>query len=252
MDKAARAVAYQQAYLDDYDFEQVQVAQRQRCVLDVLRRAAPARIVEVGCGIDPLMKRAVEADLGFARWVVVEPGERFLAAARAAAGDDKRFRVQEGFFEDVVDRLLAEEGPADMVLLSGLLNEIADPAVIVNAARRMAGSAGVVHVNVPNALSMHRRLARAMGLIADERTLTERNLALKQFHVFDPDRLRALVEAAGLRVTETGGFFVKPFTHGQMSRIREVLTPEILDGLWVLGRELPELASEIYVNAMAR
>ncbi len=252
MDKAARAVAYQQAYLDDYDFEQVQVAQRQRCVLDVLRRLAPRRIVEVGCGIDPLFRRALEAGIGFERWIVVEPGERFIAAARAAAGADPRFRAQDGFFEDVAERLLGEEGPADMVLLSGLLNEIAEPGVIVAAARRMAGARGIVHVNVPNALSMHRRLARAMGLIADERTLTARNLALKQFHVFDPASLGALVEAAGLRVTESGGFFVKPFTHGQMSRIRDVLTPEILDGLWTLGRELPELASEIYVNAVAR
>ena len=45
------------------------------------------------------------------------------------------------------------------------------------------------------------------------------------------------------------GYFLKPFTHAQMESMASVMTPEVLDGLWHLGRELPDLASEIFVDA---
>jgi hypothetical protein len=37
-----------------------------------------------------------------------------------------------------------------------------------------------------------------------------------------------------------------------MTAIKNILTREILDGLWILGKEIPELASEIYVNARVK
>lgn len=42
---------------------------------------------------------------------------------------------------------------------------------------------------------------------------------------------------------------MKPFTNAQMASIQELLSPAMLRGLWQLGRELPDLASEIYINA---
>jgi hypothetical protein len=132
-----------------------------------------------------------------------------------------------------------------------MLNEVESPAEILAAARGLLGAAGTVHVNVPNAHSLHRRLARAMGIIQSEHQLTERNRQLAQYRVYDPRSLAEMVTGAGFRIVERGGYFLKPFTHAQMESLGPLLSEQMLDGLWRLGRELPELASEIYVNLEA-
>ena len=139
----------------------------------------------------------------------------------------------------------------DFIICSGLLNEVAEPLNVLKAARSLLGTSGTVHVNVPNAYSIHRRLARAMGIIRAENQLTERNVRFAQYRVFDSDSLTGLAQEAGFRIVEQGGYFMKPFTHAQMQSLGDLLSGEMLDGLWQLGRELPDLASEIYVNLQA-
>ena len=252
MDKKRRIVQYETRYLDDYGFEAVMVAARQRLVLEVLRKAAPTVVLEVGCGIDLLGERVRTAGLAIEQWIIIEPGERFFNAAQALKIPNARVDVIRGFVEDSID-LIRERciRQPDFIVCSGLLNETADPESVLSAARKLLAPDGTVHVNVPNAYSLHRRLARAMGLIESERQLTERNQLLKQYRVFDFDTLTGLAERTGFRVIDKGGYFVKPFTHAQMESVRGVLSDQLLDGLWTLGRELPELASEIYLNLRA-
>ena len=45
-------------------------------------------------------------------------------------------------------------------------------------------------------------------------------------------------------------YFVKPFTHSQMEKIASDLGSEVLDGLYRLGQEIPDLASEIFAEAV--
>jgi hypothetical protein len=197
-----------------------------------------------------ISEKAAAAGILFNRWVIVEPARDFADIAEAYAQHEPRVSVHRGFFEDVAPALIEREGPFDLVVLSGLLSELSEPDVVLGAARDAAGESGIVHINVPNAYSLHRRLARAMGLIADEHTMSDRNKALNQYRNYDADSLREDVEKAGLRVQEAGGYFLKPFTHAQMEGVTRLLGREILPGLWQLGRELPELASEIFVNAV--
>lgn len=250
MDKRERIAGYAGAYLADYGFESVMVAARRRLALEVVAARRPERVLEAGCGAELLALAAAAANLDFSRWVAIEPSAAFVAQARTAASAEPRFSVIPGFFEDAVPEAIATAGPFDFVLVAGLLGEVTDPGAILAAARAAVAVGGVVHVNVPNAYSLHRRLARAMGLIADEHEMSDRNRALAQYRNYDSASLRADIEAAGLRIVEEGGYLLKPFTHAQMENLGELLSPRVLDGLWTLGRELPELASEIYVNAV--
>lgn len=249
MDKHARARIYGKAYLSDYGFESVMVSARQRRVLETIRRIRPARILEAGCGAELLSKRATAGGVSFANWTIVEPTAEFLAIARDAHRDDRAVSIKPGFLEDQVTDLVDDGGPFDLVILSGLLNEIPEPAVVLGAARQAVSPAGLVHVDVPNAYSLHRRLARAMGLIEDEHEMSARNGLLEQYRVFDPATLHETVVAAGFDVIESGGYMIKPFTHEQMESLSDVLSEQMLDGLWQLGVEHPDLASEIYVDA---
>lgn len=253
MDKRKRIQSYQHVYQEEYGFESVLVAARQRLLLELLAKDVPSVVVEVGCGTDLLYHRVMEEGIQIGRWIIVEPSDAFVEIATKAARRAKALHVVPGFVEDVVEQVKDLCGAsADIVICSGVLHEVPDVPKVLQAIRQILQGDGLLHANVPNSLSMHRRLARAMGLIADEKQLTERNKALDQFRVFDRESLKQAVDASGFSIEDEGGYFIKPFTHAQMQAIRPTLTTEILDGLWKLGRELPELASEIYVNARVR
>jgi SAM-dependent methyltransferase len=252
MDKHDRIRSYQERYGRDFEFEALLVRARQRIVRELIDRIEPRTVVEVGCGPELLFSR-IGGVKSIRRWVIVEPAEAFASIAREFAASHPGLSVVHGFFEDSVDEVEALlAGPPDLILLSGVLHEVPEPDRLLLGARRLMCGSGRLHVIVPNALSLHRRLARAMGLISREDQLTERNLDLHQYRVFSPASLKALVQGCGFAVEEEGGYFLKPFTHRQMSSIREVITPEILEGLFALGRELPDLASEIHLTGRPR
>jgi SAM-dependent methyltransferase len=248
-DKDRRLALYASAYADDYGFEAVMVRLRQALLLQLIARTAPRTVLEVGCGSEPLHPLAFAAGGRLQRWVIVEPADAFADAALAAPSDG-RVTVVRGFVEDRVEAVAAACGGApDLVLVAGMLHEVADPAQVLRSVHAVMGPDSLLHASVPNAFSLHRRLARAMGLIAHEKVPSERNRRLGQPHVFALADLVALVERAGFAVVASGGNFLKPFTHAQMESLRPLLAPALLDGLAQLGRELPELASEIHVEA---
>ena len=244
--KVERIGRYASVYEADYVFEAVLVAARQRTVVEHLTGWRPRVVVEAGCGDDLLCVRAEQAHVPFDRWVIVEPSPRFAEVAEAhAAATGARIVVVRSFLEDAVEEVAAAcGGRADVVLCSSVLHEVADPQAFLTAARRMLSPGGRAYIDVPNARSLHRRLARTMGLIADEAELSARNLAFEQSRVYDASSLRREVEACGLRVLEEGGHFIKPFTHGQMEQL-PFADDRLAEGLRILGRELPDLAAEI-------
>jgi hypothetical protein len=104
-------------------------------------------------------------------------------------------------------------------------------------------------VNVPNATSFHRLLAKSMGLINDIKSPSTRNTELLQHRVYDVSSLRKEIEAIGLVMVGNGGYLVKPFTHAQMESISPYIGEDVFDGLFHLGKSLPDLASEIFIEA---
>lgn len=240
-------VNYQIAY-DASDFEPVQARMRKRMLLDLLARWRPARVLEVGCGSDPLFAHYRNYESFF----VVEPAPAFAAAAREQARRDLRIRVVESFMEDATAQLAGE--PFDCIVLSGLLHEVPDCERFLAAVLPLCSATTQVHVNVPNARSLHRLLAREMGLIDDLHQLSYNQLRLQQPRTFDIDSLSALCTGSGFDVTEHGSYFIKPFTHRQMAQLQDVglMDDRMIDGLYGLTKELPGLGSEIFVHLRRR
>jgi 2-polyprenyl-3-methyl-5-hydroxy-6-metoxy-1,4-benzoquinol methylase len=244
---------YVEAYVADYGFEAVMVHARRREVLAWLTRHQPQVLVEVGVGSELLVDAAAAVGIHVDRWIVVEPAAEFVAhvAERAQMGSTAadHIHVVPTYMEEAV-AAVAELGdaPVDAVVCSSLLHEVPQPALLLGAIRQLLPAGGRVHVSVPNATSLHRRLARAMGLIADERVLSDRNIELGQPRVMDAGDLHRLVTESGFVVEEAGGYMLKPFTHAQMAAL-PFLSDELLEGLDRLGGELPDLAAEVYVNA---
>jgi SAM-dependent methyltransferase len=242
-DSPRSIAAYERAYLAS-DFEPVQARMRKRMLLTLLERLMPRRILEVGCGSESLYTHWPNFD----SFLVVEPGTGFAEKARRNAVGDTRIAIIEDFVETAAPKLAGEV--FDLILVSGLLHEVPDPAAVLKGLHPLCGPDSVVHVNVPNARSVHRLLALEMDLIDNLQTMSDRQQALQQQRTFDMESLVSLCEQCGFKVNEQGSYFIKPFTHSQMSGLQSsgLLEERMLDGLYRLERHLPGLGSEIYVN----
>ena len=240
---------YVNEYVGDYGFERVLVLYRRRLVLERIRALRPARVLEIGCGSELLYAHYLAADAPVDKWVIVEPAREFAKSA-TEAGLPNAVVIENGIEDagDQVSRVL--DGPPELIICSGLLHEVTNADAILASIARIMGPMTKLHANVPNALSMHRRLAVAMGLISEPTELSDRNRTLLQHRVYTIDTLQGDLERAGLRVVENGGILIKPFTHAQMERIAPALGEAVLDGLDALGRLHPEWASEIYAEAV--
>ena len=225
-------------------FEPIQIEYRRKLVLTQVHRCGPRRLLEVGCGGLPLFTD-LPAEMEI---TVVEPAQTFADQARQLAIGRDRVRVLQGFIESV--NLDTDE--FDMIILSCVLHEVPDPAAMLVAIRRHCAPTTTLHVNVPNARSLHRLLAVAMGLMPSPNQQSETQRLMQQRDTpYDAQSLSAELSSSGFDVVEQGSLLVKPFTHSQMQALVEMgfLTRAMLDGLDKLVNWLPELGSEIWVNS---
>ena len=75
-----------------------------------------------------------------------------------------------------------------------------------------------------------------MGLIDSETDIADTDRKRGHYRVYTYDTIRRDIEAAGLVVELVKGTLIKPLSTQQMAG----WSPEILDGLYRLGMELPE------------
>lgn len=136
-----------------------------------------------------------------------------------------------------------------MIICSCVLHEVERPAQLLEAIVKVCNERTIVHINVPNAYSLHRILAVESGLISDVHEMSERNNILQQTSVFDMESLTKLVESCGMECLCKGGYFLKPFTHGQMYQMLQsgIIDEKILDGLYYAGKKIRKLGSEIFI-----
>lgn len=239
---------YEANYAANYSeesFELVMVRVRRKRVLRSVGDVKGKVVVEVGCGMEPVTAAMSEA----AQRTVVEPAAAMADAARRALAGQPDARVIQGFFEDVA-ATPALPGPVDVVIVSSLLHEVADPERLLAAVRSICAPDALVHVNVPNVRSFHRLLALEAGIIRDlfEASETERRFQRKTR--FDMAKLLGMVTRCGFAVRESGTYFVKPFTHEQMRRALAsgIIDDTVLEGLERMSAHLPDHGAEMYAD----
>ncbi len=242
-------------YVNTYaknDFEMnVQVKYRRNQVMKSIEEFSPESILEIGCGMESLFKYIPMEHV--TKFTIVEPGREFYTRAQQSIDDmglSAKVDVVPKLFEKGCDLLKPEY---DMIICSGLLHEIEEPKKLLKCIRTVCNEQTVVHINVPNAYSLHRLWAFESGMISDIHDLSNSNHLLQQSNVFDLDSLTDITKEAGFSIIDQGTFFCKPFTHNQMQKLIEtgIITEQMLDGLDKLVKYMPEYGSEIYINAKA-
>lgn len=236
---------YTEAYLQK-GFEDWQVRYRRRKILEILEKFPHHRILEIGCGMEPLFLWMDSES--FSSYTICEPSKEFHENALELSKGRNNIKCVNRLFAASDDFV---EMKFDFVICSGLLHEVEDPIALLWDIRKICHQDTVVHINVPNAYSFHRLLAEKMGLIHNVTDFSERNVIYQQHNVFTLDRLKSIAEETGFQVLESGSYFVKPFTHDQMYAMlqQKIIDEHVLDGLYAIGESvMTGMGSEIFVN----
>jgi 2-polyprenyl-3-methyl-5-hydroxy-6-metoxy-1,4-benzoquinol methylase len=147
-----------------------------------------------------------------------------------------------------VHSLFEEYAPGrtfETAVLGHVLEHVADPVTVLEAARDLLEPGGVAIVTVPNADSIHREIGVAMGMLAAVTELNEDDHRIGHRRVYTRGGLIADVEASGLAVEHAGGVFLKPLSNGQIEQWDESL----IQAFYEVGKLHPELCAELMVVA---
>lgn len=227
--------------------EKYQVVYRRKKVLEVMNKYSHRNILEVGCGMEPIFQFMDD----YKTMTIVEPGEAFVSNANKCAKELKR-NVQciQQFFEDSVQDLIQNKKEFDYVIVSSLLHEVEEPQKLLKAVYSICSFDTVVHINVPNAYSVHRLLAEKMGLIENIHDLSNLQKTMQRNRVYDFETLAKEVEKAGFEVIEKGSYFPKLLSASQMEKMlkEKIISEKIFQGLDKMIEYFPDNGSEIYIQ----
>ncbi|MDR0221841.1 MAG: class I SAM-dependent methyltransferase [Lachnospiraceae bacterium] len=234
-------------YADNYaklPFEDKMVEIRRQEVIASILKYPHQKILEIGCGASPLFMHFDD----YQEMHVVEPVDAFYDNACYLAANKKYVLL----YHDYTDRFVAELRGAnlDFVVLSSVLPDVKEPLALLETLGEICTPDTILHINVPNAYSVHRILAKEMGLITDVFEFSQANKDMQQYVVYSMDSLKECLAQSCFSVIEEGSYFIKPFTHQQMALglAHGIITDEMLAGLSRLEPHMPGLGAEIFVN----
>lgn len=150
---------------------------------------------------------------------------------------------------EIIESLFEEFNPSikyDNIVLGHVLEHVDDPIKILSLVKKWLSPSGRVFAAVPNAQSIHRQAAVAMGLLSSESALNDSDHRNGHRRVFNPENFRGIFLESKLCIQIYGGYWLKPVSSGQ---IESSWTNEMLDAFMVLGERYPDIAGEIYVIA---
>jgi 2-polyprenyl-3-methyl-5-hydroxy-6-metoxy-1,4-benzoquinol methylase len=172
--------------------------------------------------------------------VAVDGSQAVVDNLSARFGSDRLTAVCAYFEELELDRRF------DTVVLAHVLEHVDDPHGLLLIAKRFLKPSGVMIIDVPNGMSLHRQIGVEMGLLGAVTDLHEGDLSIGHKRVYTPETFVKEVEGAGLTVAHFGGVFIKILSNKQSA---EVFDDRQLQALLTVGERYPEIAAEIYVTA---
>jgi len=166
---------------------------------------AGARVLELGYG-DGLITNAL---VGIGCDLTVIEGSGVLV--EIARRRHPHIACAHVLFEDFLT-----ERPFDLVLASHVLEHVDEPVTTLKRICSWLRADGDLIAVVPNRNSIHRQLAVAMGLQPRLDTLSGRDLKVGHQRVYSFQTLEEDLESAGMRVTESMGYFLKVVPNSMM------------------------------------
>ncbi len=204
---------------------------------DVLKhRLCGDKILEMGCASGVMTRLLLTA---VPRLDVVDGSQKYIDQLTPELGDRVKFTL--ALFEDYQTASTYTD-----IILARALEHIDDPVALL---RKMSGwllpgRQAAIHIVVPNADSLHRRIGVAMGMIPSVTSLSERDHKYGHKRVYTRALLEEHVRAAGLRISEIVGIYLKPLANAQM----EQWPRDLVDAFYQVGKQFPDACAELYLK----
>ncbi len=197
------------------------------------RMAGGGRLLDIGGAANPARANAL-ADL-FSEVVVVD-------CARPGAPLQSNVRLQQCRVEDIGPEI----GRFEHILMSNILEHVADPLAALRIAASALKASGSLHILSPNCESLNRRIGVRMGILKDVREITPGEKAMGHLHALTVAEVKAMISRAGLLLRECEGVFLKPLPTPDM-----ILwpAPRIKAFFDVAAEVPPDLCHEVYFRA---
>lgn len=199
-------------------------------------RGRNKKLLDLGCSYGRIAKALSPY---FKRIVAVDGSKTLINQAK------KENRASNIYYHvSLVENLDIKE-KFDVVLLSFILEHVANPQIILRKASKFLKKKGVLFIMVPNAESLHRRIGKAMGIIKKLNELTPTDINHGHRRVYTLKTIVKDIRRAGLKINKKGTFFIKPLSNKQMGKF----DLKICDALYEIGKDLQGLGSMLFVLA---
>lgn len=192
-------------------------------------------VLEVGPAEGDMTAKLMEY---FSDVTVIEGSEKFTKNLQKTF-KTKKLTIYHGLVEEV-----CINKKFDTVILSHVLEHFDNPQEILKKMRSLLHKDGNLLVMVPNANSIHRHVGVLLGMQEATHSLNEVDINIGHKRVYDPSSLKAEVEKAGFITINLGGILIKIVSNQQMVKI---FTEEVMDALFKIGSEFPEISCEIFI-----
>ena len=196
-------------------------------------------VLELGSAEGPMTKFLMD---DFSRVVAVDGSSVYCDILKKTIKNDK-LEVVCSMFEEYTT-----EERFDTIIMAHILEHVDNPIKIMSRAKRWLRKNGVILIDVPNANSLHRQAAVYMKLLKTVDELNKLDIKIGHRRVYTPETLTEDIIKAKLRISATGGVFIKLFTNAQIDKF---CTLQMQNAFYELGKKYGDIAAEIYVVCTA-
>lgn len=216
------------------DFDRYSIEYERELIAQAARGQS---LLEVGCGWGDMTEYFAP---GFERIDALDGSQECADRTRERCARYPHVSVSHALIEEYSTEERYEE-----IVMVRVLEHLDDPVGILAKLRAYLQPGGQLHLIVPNARSLHRRIGKAMGLLRELSDFSPRDRQYGHRRVYDQALLARHLEEAGLQLIQIQGVLIKPLSNAQMLS----WDPAIIRALFEVGKEEPDLCNELYVRA---
>jgi 2-polyprenyl-3-methyl-5-hydroxy-6-metoxy-1,4-benzoquinol methylase len=199
----------------------------------ILSNIKGINILEVGCSVGIMTRRLS----GFLFNVTVVEASKKLVEHVKKIKEVKDVKFIVSLFEDYKTK----EKFSDIIMAS-LLEHVENPIKVLKKAKSLLEDEGRIHIIVPNANSIHRKIGKEIGILKEVTSFSEGDKILGHRMVYTKELLKKDILKSGLKIDKISGIFLKPFSDIQMEKFDK----KIWDALFEVGKDIPEYCSTLY------
>lgn len=199
-------------YKNEDSFERVLEEERCKRVVVSSKKCNHDSILDVGVGA-----RSYFPYLSWKKYTILEPNKEFT---KNLNGNLNIVNLK------LEDSELKEK--FDFIILSSILHIVDDLNIFFEKIKSLCHKDTVIHINVPNSMSIHRLLGYEMNILPSINSLSGKDKEFNHKRIFSKIELSSFLLKHQFKIISSSTYMLKPFSDSQMSKI---ITEDIVKGL---------------------